>query len=309
MGEPVQFVVGLEDAGERLDLYLARKLTGPSRSQIQRWIVADRVRVDGRPRKAGFVLSPGEIIQTTPPPPEPVHLVPEDLPLTILYEDDDLLVVDKPAGMVVHPGAGNRRGTLANALAFHFGNLSRGDSLRPGIVHRLDKGTSGILVVAKNERAHDHLAQQFQARTVRKVYLALLHGTLRPERGEISRAIGRDSRLRTRISPRTNRPKEALTRYEALRYFEDFTYVKAFPVTGRTHQIRVHFASQGHPVVGDETYRTRPTTGSRSRARPLKRLFLHATLLEFDHPKSGERLVFEVPLPLELADMLATLGE
>jgi 23S rRNA pseudouridine1911/1915/1917 synthase len=306
VGEPVEFEVGPEDAGARLDLYLTRRLTASSRSRIQRWIMANLVAVDGRPRKAGFALSPGEIVRVTPPPPEPAHLVPEDLPLKILYEDGELLVVDKPAGMVVHPGAGNRRGTLANALAFHFDRLSRGDTLRPGIVHRLDKGTSGILVVAKSEGAHDDLARQFQARTVRKAYLALLHGLLRPETGEISRAIGRDSRVRTRMSSRTHRPKPALTRYEVIRYFRRFTYVRAFPVTGRTHQIRVHFASRGHPVVGDETYRTEASvTGVKS----LKRLFLHATLLEFDHPKSGERLAFEVPLPGELADLLETLGE
>jgi 23S rRNA pseudouridine1911/1915/1917 synthase len=307
--EVITLQVSSVGEGQRLDAFITGSVPDVTRSQVQRWISLGCVLVDGKLRKPGYTLSTGQTLQVSPPPPEPSHLVPEDLPLEIVYEDADLLVVNKPAGMVVHPGTGNRRGTLANALAYHMEQLSRKDPMRPGIVHRLDKGTSGLLLVAKNEVTHDRLTRLFQRRKVHKVYLALLHGELVPEKGEIAVPIGRDSRSRTRISTRTSRPRTATTRYEVIRYLRGFTFVRAFPVTGRTHQIRVHFHHLGHPVVGDPTYIRKEYTRSDSLRPKLNRLFLHATRIELQHPSSGEALVFEAPLPHELAHLIKTLGE
>lgn len=297
-------------AGWRLDRFLAEQVPEATRTAVQRWIAAGRVWVDGRPRKASYRLHAGETVTADPPPPEPLELVPDAMALQVLYEDEDILVVDKPAGLVVHPGAAVRRGTLANALVHRYRDLPQAESLRPGIVHRLDKGTSGLLVVALNETAHHRLVRQFQQREVDKRYLALLYGHLRPAEGAIDLPLGRDRRHRTRISANTDRPRPALTGYRVLRYYEaGFTLVEAKPVTGRTHQIRVHFWSRGHPVVGDETYQRR----DRIRALPgggrLERLFLHAAGLEFTHPRTGERLRFEAPLPPELAALLRRLEE
>jgi 23S rRNA pseudouridine1911/1915/1917 synthase len=243
--------------------------------------------------------------------PEPTELIAQDLPLDILYEDDDLLVVNKAAGMVVHPGAGNRQGTLANALAHHLGKVAHGDPLRPGIVHRLDKGTSGILLVARNETAHESLAAQFKRREVEKVYLALVHGQA-ARAGEVDLAIGRDFRSRLRISTRTRRPREAITRYEAVRWWRWATLLRVFPQTGRTHQIRVHLLESGHPVVGDPLYRRRDRVLHgpwAKQERELNRLFLHATSLRFLHPTSGREMYFEAPLPAELEAFLSRLEE
>ncbi len=309
MIELITLEVSSEAEGLRLDVFVSQSVPDTTRSKVRKWIDQGFVRVDGKTRKPGFALSPGQTLQIERPPAEPSHLVPEDLPIEIIYEDPDLLVVNKPAGMVVHPGAGNRTGTLANALAFHLETLSRKDSLRPGIVHRLDKGTSGILLVAKNEITHDRLTRQFQKRQVHKVYLALLYGKLTPEKGEISVPIGRDDRSRTRISTRSSRLRNAATRYEVIRYLPGFSFVRAFPVTGRTHQIRVHFHHRGHPVVGDPTYVRGEFSWPRRLGPALNRLFLHATRIELTHPTTGEMLVFEAPLPHELAHLIETLGE
>lgn len=309
MTEVITLQVSGIGEGQRLDAFITGSLPGVTRSQVQRWISLGCVLIDGKVRKASYSLSKGQTLLVSPPPPEPSHLVPENLPIEILYEDSDLLVVNKPAGMVVHPGTGNRRGTLANALAYHMEQLSRKDPMRPGIVHRLDKGTSGLLLVAKNEATHDRLTRQFQRRKVHKVYLALLYGRLVPEKGEIAVPIGRDSRSRTRISTRTSRPRGATTRYEVISYLRGFTFVRAFPVTGRTHQIRVHFHHLGHPVVGDPTYIRREYARPDTFRPKLNRLFLHATRIELKHPSSGEELVFEAPLPYELAHLIETLGE
>jgi len=309
VSELIRLEVSTEAQGQRLDVFVTQAIPDATRSQIRKWIDQGCILVDGKARKPGFALSTGQTIQIERPPAEPSHLVPEDLPLEIVYEDADLLVVNKPAGMVVHPGAGNRKGTLANALAFHMETLSRNESIRPGIVHRLDKGTSGVLLVAKNEITHDRLARQFQKRRVHKVYLALLYGKLAPEQGEISVPIGRDDRARTRISTRSSRLRNATTRYEVIRYLPGFSFVRAFPVTGRTHQIRVHFHHRGHPVVGDPTYVRGEYSWPRRLGPPLHRLFLHATRIELSHPSSGKELVFESPLPDELAHLIETLGE
>lgn len=308
MAEVILLAVGAEDAGRRLDTWLAAAV-GRSRSQVQRWITAGRVRVDGRPRKAGFGLVPGQQVAVEPMPSESTDLVPEELPVEILYEDDDLLVVNKAAGMVVHPGAGNRRGTLANALLHHLGRLGPGDPVRPGIVHRLDKGTSGILLVAKHEAAHERLAAQFKRREVEKVYLALVHGQTAPQ-GEIELAIGRDYRSRLRISTRTRKPRLSVTRFETIRRWPWVSYLRVMPLTGRTHQIRVHFLHLGNPVVGDQIYCRRDRVLPARLAaleRGLDRLFLHATSLRFVHPSSGGTMRFEAPLPSELEAFLSRL--
>ncbi len=310
VAEIITLKVRPEDAGRRLDVWLAAAL-GHSRSQMQRWIAAGRVRVDGCTRKPGFTLTGGEMVEAEPLVSEPQHLLPEALPLEILYEDADLLVVNKPAGMVVHPGAGNRSGTLANALAHHLGGAVVGDPMRPGIVHRLDKGVSGVLLVAKNVPALEHLASQFRRRKVEKVYTALVYGRT-PPRGEIEVAIGRDYRSRLRVSARTRRPKAALTRYEAVRYWPWATLVRVVPMTGRTHQIRVHFLHIGHPIVGDRVYgrRDRVLPGALGAMdRKLERLFLHATSIRFTHPTSSAEMFFEVPLPPELEAFLARLEQ
>jgi 23S rRNA pseudouridine1911/1915/1917 synthase len=247
-----------------------------------------------------------------PPPPEPVRLVPEAIPFKIVYEDSTLVVVDKPAGLVVHPGTGNRQGTLANALLHHFQSISRSETIRPGIVHRLDKATSGLMVVAKNDQAHDFLARQFKAREVKKRYLALVYGGLKKAAGVIDVSLGRDPFARTKISTRSRHLRKALTRYETIRDYRDFTYVRIFPQTGRTHQIRVHFQHLGHPVVGDETYGGKAIQRIRDpdvveSIQALKRYFLHADSLTFTHPDTGEKVSFKIELPKELAELILAL--
>ena len=314
MHEPVLLVISEEAAGQRLDTFLANHFADVSRSQVRRWIVSERVWVGDQPRKPGYQLSLGETVRVEPLAPAPTELVPEDLPVNILYEDDTVIVVNKPAGMVVHPGAGNWKGTLANALAFHFQGMSGKDVSRPGIVHRLDKGTSGILIIAKNEQVHDFLARQFQLRTVEKTYSALLYGRIEPSEGLIDLPIGRDQRTRTKISPRTRKPREAQTGYRVVEYPPGFSFVEAYPRTGRTHQIRVHFHHVGHPIVGDETYARksyfRLIDPKQAKAiKQLGRLFLHASTLKIVHPETEKPMTFEAPLPPELAVFLATLGK
>ncbi len=309
MSETITFNVPDDGQGARLDRFLADRLASVSRSKVRRWIDSGCVEVGGQPRKPGYTLSTGQMIVVNPPPPEPSTLIPEDLPLQILYEDGSMIVLNKQAGIVVHPGAGNWRGTLANALAYHWKTLSYGGSLRPGIVHRLDKGTSGVLLVAKNEADHEALAREFRERRVRKVYIALVHGRLHPGSGRIELPIGRDRKCRTRISPRTDRPRSAVTRYEVVRYFQGFSLVRAVPLTGRTHQIRVHFHYLGHPIVGDTTYTLRGLPKPVGPTGDFDRLFLHAKSLEIRHPTSGERMKFEAPFPSALEELIATLGE
>ena len=239
--------------------------------------------------------------------------VPENLPIEVVYEDDDLIVVNKPAGLVVHPAAGVESGTLANALAFHFQKLSRGSGpARPGIVHRLDKGTSGLMVVAKTESAHEHLADQFRRREVFKSYAALVHGQLEKDFGRIDQAVARDPRNRTRMAViRGGRP--ALSIYKVRQRFQRFTLLDVELKTGRTHQIRVHLAWLKHPVVGDEIYgggrdKTVANPQTRSRIGKLGRQFLHAERLRFQHPRTGEWMSFTAPLPSELIELLSALS-
>jgi 23S rRNA pseudouridine1911/1915/1917 synthase len=283
------------DRGKRLDIFLHARLPEFSRARIQEWIRSDRVRVDGAGRKSSYELRGGETIEVEPAAPPPLKAVPEDLPLEILYEDRDVIAVNKPAGVVVHAGAGVREGTLVNRLVHHFGTLSNtaGD-LRPGIVHRLDKDTSGVLLVARTDFAHHSLAAQFSERTVEKVYLALVQGSMKADRGRITARIARDPVRRTRMTARLAEGRAALTEWEVLERLAGFTLLRVRIGTGRTHQIRVHLASIGHPVAGDRLYGAKPD--------PSGRFFLHAHRIAFDSPSTGARIAVESPLPPELAD-------
>ncbi|MEK6287060.1 MAG: RluA family pseudouridine synthase [Acidobacteriota bacterium] len=306
--------VGVEAAGLRLDSFLASHLTEISRTRIQRTIEAGDILVNQRVAKPGYRLRAGDQIEIDLPDPPPVELVPEPIPLDVVYEDDDLIVVSKPAGMVVHPGAGVDSGTLAHALVYHFNSLSgTAGRIRPGIVHRLDKETSGLLVVAKNDLTHERLSDQFRDRKVFKKYIALVYGRVAKERGEIEARIGRGTRNRTRMAVlRGGAGRTAHSTFEVTQRYQDFSLLKVQIKTGRTHQIRVHMAHIGHPVVGDSAYgggrensiRNSPTKRA---VESLGRHFLHSAELAFIHPRTGERLAFTSPLPAELTGLLKQL--
>jgi 23S rRNA pseudouridine1911/1915/1917 synthase len=309
--EPLAFEVPEEDAGARLDAFLAARVEGVSRSTLKRVIEDGDALVGGLAAKPSLKLKGGERVEVELPAPPPSEVEPEEIPLDILHEDEEVVVVNKPAGLVVHPAAGVHSGTLANALAFHFGQLSGGASLRPGIVHRLDRDTSGVIVVAKTARAHESLSEQFRERTVFKSYVALVHGVTKEERGKIEEPLARDPRNRTRMAVvRTGRA--ALSLWRVRQRFTRFTLLDVQIKTGRTHQIRVHLAWIKHPVVGDETYgggrdKTVPDPPLRARINALGRQFLHAERLGFHHPAGGEWMSFTAPLPSELSDFLAAL--
>lgn len=295
-----------EEAGQRLDHFLAARMAGHSRARIQAWIEEGRVRAGGALRKASWKVRAGERIEVEPAEPPPLRAFPEEIPLEILYEDDAVAAVNKPAGLVVHAGAGRVAGTLVNALLHRYGKLSEpGDAMRPGIVHRLDKGTSGVILVARTEAAHRSLAQQFASRTVEKVYLALVEGRVAAGQGVIDRPIERDPVRRTRMTARTGRGRRALTEYRVVERFEKHTLLEVRIRTGRTHQIRVHLASSGHPVAGDTLY------GAAARPaglEPLGRPWLHAWRIGFVSPASGEHVTVEAPLPEELVRWKRSLG-
>jgi 23S rRNA pseudouridine1911/1915/1917 synthase len=303
------FVVSAEERGTRVDVFLARHMPDWSRSQIQRLIRAGLVAVDARRvRKGGEQVHAGVRLSVRAEARE-VRAAPEALPLSIVYEDADLVVVNKPAGMVVHVGAGVKSGTLVNALLHHIRSLSTaGGELRPGIVHRLDKMTSGLVVVAKNDFAHRALAAQFKGRDVQKTYTVLVHGRVAKDAGEIAAPIGRDPVRRVRMKVGGIRAREALTRYHVLQRFPQFTLLEAEPRTGRTHQIRVHFCSLGHPVVGDTVYGAPGRLKIAGREeKTLTRNFLHATGIEFRHPRTGALVSLRAPLPAELEKFLSSL--
>jgi 23S rRNA pseudouridine1911/1915/1917 synthase len=293
------------DSGKRLDAFLHTVLPEFSRSRLQSWIKDDRVLVNGRAARSSYILRGGESISVTPADLSPLKAEPEALPLKILYEDADVIVVDKPAGMVVHAGAGHARGTLVNALLHRFRSLSsvNGD-LRPGIVHRLDRDTSGVLVVARTDRAHQSLAAQFHSRTVEKIYLALVHGRMKQTQGRIAAPISRDPVRRTRMTARLAAGRAALTEYKLLEQFERFSYLEVRIGTGRTHQIRVHLASLHHPVVGDHLYGAPAAIAGLPH---LGRFFLHAQRLRFRSPSTGDWIAVESPLPPDLAAILEAL--
>ena len=327
--------VPAEAAGQRLDQFLTSQLEGVSRSRVQMLMDQGDVLIDGEREKASMKLRGGEQITITGEPrPIPLKATAEDIPLDVVYEDADLAVVNKPAGMMVHAGSGQSedarsRGTLVNALLYRFKKLSAtGGDLRPGIVHRLDKDTSGLIVVAKNDRAHAALGEMFASRQMRKTYVALVQGAMERDRGTINAGVARDPVRRTRMTTQPNEnARSAVSHYEVVRRFADrfgkFTLVRVRIETGRTHQIRVHMASIGHPVVGDTLYgaagqltdqvaaQAAQSKAARRKAEPerlrLGRNFLHAAKLEFTHPKTGKQLQLEAALPEELEGFLARL--
>lgn len=286
----------------RLDLFLAKALPELSRSRIQQLIRAGFVRFNGGTTRAHHLVRTGDKIEVTQPPPQRIETRPEPIPLQILYEDDDLIVINKPAGMTVHPGAGQREHTLVNALLHHCPKLSGiGGKERPGIVHRLDKETSGCLVAAKNDVAHRELSKQFAARTVEKIYLALVAGKLLTQTGVVEEKIGRHPVHRQRMSVASPRGRVARTEYRVVRSNEKASLIECLPHSGRTHQIRVHLHHLGHPVLGDKIYAPRF-------AKDFPRQMLHAWKLGFRHPRTGDWKNFKAPLPQDLNEAIAAIG-
>jgi 23S rRNA pseudouridine1911/1915/1917 synthase len=298
--------VGTEHDGERLDAFLATAIPERSRSQIQRLIKDGRVTGPGNSLRASSPVHTGQAFEIDLPAPVEAAAVPEDLPLTILYEDSDVVVIDKPAGMVVHPAAGHSSGTVVNALLHHVDDLSGiGGELRPGIVHRLDRGTSGVMIAAKNDTAHRELARQFHDREVEKEYIALVWGVVQQGR-RIDAAIGRDPKDRQKMSTRARRARSAVTRVTKAEHLRGVSLLHVAIATGRTHQIRVHLSAIGHPIVGDPTYggvHRRVSNDVRAVQR-LERPFLHAARIVFIHPGYGRRLEFSSPLPADLQAVL-----
>lgn len=296
-------VVSPGEAGLRLDVAVSRFFPAITRSQAQRLIQANQVTVEDEPQKCNYKIRLGQRVVVVILPPVASDALPEDIPLTVVYEDSDIVVVNKAAGLVVHPAAGNWRGTLVNALLYHVDGLSGiGGEERPGIVHRLDKDTSGLLVVAKNDFSHAHLVRQLASRTMGREYLALLHGRLRQENGTVDVPIGRHPLRRKEMAVRSD-GRPARTHYEVIEFFAKYTLVKCKLDTGRTHQIRVHMTYIGHPIVGDPVY------GPRRSAFGLSGQLLHAEKLVLVHPRREEKMTFVCGLPPVFADTLARLRE
>ncbi len=300
--------ISAADAGKRVDILTAEK-TGISRSRIQRYVKENLLLVNSKPVGGNYRLKTGDIISLNIPEEEPTGLAPEAIPLEILYEDQYFIVVNKPAGMVVYPAAGHNRGTLMNALAYHCKKLAgTGGPLRPGIVHRLDKDTSGIMVVALDDRAYYSLVEQFRQRTINRRYIVLVYGNLKKDKGEISLSIGRSESDRKKMSTKSRKGKEAITTWKALERFRDAALIEARLKTGRTHQIRVHFASIGHPVLGDRTYGRKTEIEIAGKKKiTFPRQMLHAELLGFTHPATGEHLEFKSPLPEDMEESIKQL--
>jgi 23S rRNA pseudouridine1911/1915/1917 synthase len=313
----LSFTVPIEAEDQRLDLFLASRFSETSRSAIQRAISGGDITVNGKTVKPSHRVSAGEEIAGEVPASPVIDAVPEDIPLDIVYEDEEIIVVNKPAGMVTHPGAGAASGTLANGLVYYLNQIGRqpprrGGSSRPGIVHRLDVGTSGLIVVAKTDRAHLNLAEQFESRSVTKRYIALVYGVLREDSGKIEAPIGRDPRNRVKMAVMRD-GRQATTLYRVAERFDEFTLIDVEIKTGRTHQIRVHLAHIKHPVVADSTYgagRANSVKSAKLRAAVarLDRPFLHAARLGFAHPATGEWMEFNVPLPVELRAFLEQIA-
>lgn len=313
LSRQLAFEVREEHAGMRLDRFIASRFPDLSRTRVQSLIDEGRVRVNGLVLKPSHHVEPSEIVAVEIPPAPPADVQAEEIPLEVIYEDEDIAVINKPASMIIHPGAGRDTGTMVAALLHYFGGsdgLSTvGGPLRPGIVHRLDKGTSGAVVVARTDDAHKKLVEQFRGRQVEKAYVALLHGRVKGESGCIEMAIARDLRRPTRMTTRRREGREARTDWRVRLRLDRFTVVSADLHTGRTHQIRVHFSALGTPVVGDTLY------GAPSQEQaggellpPLGRNFLHAARLRFTHPRTGKRVEFRTPLPPELRTYLDNLA-
>lgn len=323
---PITISVPSDAAGQRLDQFLATQIPDISRARVQQMLAEEKALINGAPAKSSLKLRGGETVTVLgDPQPVPLRAIAEDIPLDIVYEDDDLAVVNKPAGMMVHAGAGatedeRNRGTLVNALLHRFAALSEvGGELRPGIVHRLDKETSGLIIVAKNDVSHRKLGQQFSKREIKKRYTALVHGWPAKDRGTINAPIARDAIRRIRMTTKGSGGRSALSHYEVREriasIYGKFALVDVRIETGRTHQIRVHMASIGHPVVGDSLYgapkdlkraNVKAPPGTRA-VIALQRNFLHAAAVEFKHPRTGEPVALEIPLPEELTAFLAQL--
>lgn len=302
------------DRGKRLDHFLQNHLSQWSRSRIQQWIHGGEVTLEGKQAKASQLLKGGEKISVKIPPPQKLELEPQDIPLVVPYEDEDLLVIDKSADLVVHPGAGQHSGTLVHALLYHCRDLSGiGGKLRPGIVHRLDKGTSGLLLVAKNDFCHRKLSEAFKNRKIEKTYFALVWGVPQSRRGKIDLALGRDPKDRKKISSRASRTREATTRYEVRKAWGPVSLVELHPETGRTHQIRVHLAEAGFPVVGDPLYgkgRRRFDALPQNLQQALRHLpyqLLHAGRLVLEHPRSGKKMDIHAELRPEMKQIMEML--
>ncbi|MBC8231929.1 RluA family pseudouridine synthase [bacterium] len=316
MNESRIYIVNEDESGLRLDHFLTMKEEVLSRSFIQKLIKEKSITVNGNPSKPSYKLRDNDQVEVIVPEPEPSHAQPEDIPLNVLYEDDVLVVINKPAGMVTHPAPGNRSGTLVNAILAYCSNLSGiGGVQRPGIVHRLDKDTSGVLVVAKNDFAHQSLAAQFKEHQVKKIYLALICGIPAQDDGTIIAPIGRSIRNRKKMAVTNIRSREATTHFKVIERYDSLSFVEVMPETGRTHQIRVHFAHIGHPVVSDQVY-----GGGRKRAineahspevkkmiAELNRQALHAHLLGFLHPSTEEYMEFIAPIPEDIQAVLDVL--
>lgn len=304
--------------GRRLDKYLRGRFPHLSRMTIQRLIRQGAVTVNGQPTKPSYEMGAGDVIEMVLPPPEPAEVIPEDIPLDILYEDEHIIAVNKPAGMICHPAHAAQRGTLVNALAFYARQLSHGsDPFRPGIIHRLDKNTTGVILTAKTDEAHWRLALQFERRTVHKTYLALVEGELELDGDTIDAPIGVHPVVREKFAVlahanRIDLAKDAITRYEVLERFRGYTLVKLLPRTGRTHQLRVHMSWIGHPVVGDTLYGGRPISefdiaGQGSREPMLRHQALHAWKIRFRHPIREEWMEIEAPLPPVMRTLIELL--
>ena len=309
-----QYIVDFHNANKRLDIFLSEQTLPLTRSHIKKLIAAQSVTVNKQKEKAAFRLKKGDTVEVCVPEPREARAEPENIPLEVLFEDESIILVNKPAGMVVHPAAGNYSGTLVNALLFHCSFIQGvGGVLRPGIVHRLDKGTSGVLVVAKNDLAHQNLSQQFKNHSVRKIYTALVHGQMADDEGSIDVKIGRHSYDRKKMSTHTKKGRFAITHWKVIRRFTGFSLLEVSIHTGRTHQIRVHLSSAHHPITGDSVYGSKKRLSHiqsdilRKHFSTLQRPFLHASLLGFEHPVTHCYQEFVASLPEPLTHLLTLL--
>jgi 23S rRNA pseudouridine1911/1915/1917 synthase len=304
----LRFAAAQTDISKRLDIFAAEG-AGFTRSQAQKLIREGHILVNGEPESPGYKVKNSDTIEVSLPGQSDSALVPEALPLAVLFMDDYLAVVDKPAGMVVYPAVGHSGGTLLNALAYHAPKLaSIGGDLRPGVVHRIDKETSGTIVVALDDAAYYNLVEQFRKRSIHRKYIAIVSGLLKNDSGEINLAIGRSESDRKKMSTRTKRGKEAVTRWQVLRRLNKATLIEAMLGTGRTHQIRVHFAAIGHPVLGDKTYGRKTEVEIKGRKLHFPRQMLHAETLGFEHPHTGQFMEFWSPVPDDMKECIEKLS-